>query len=1164
MRIGIFADIHFQPKGLNRIISTGQWIIEEYRRIGVTRVFCLGDSLNTREEVSVESQSACIEFFKALAEEWPVDVLLGNHDMNLKHDRRVSSLDCLGLHPNITLHREPGLVQLDHSNALMLPYYEDQSKIVRIVQALREQHADKVSNYVVMGHLSLNGAVQISRYNTTFRGAMGPDIFEPFKRTFSGHFHVHNEMSNRVTYVGSPLQFNFGDAGDSRGIMVYETESDEAQFIRNPFCDAFMYLDANELQSVGPDHDALIDCLKDRFVTLVYTDQVSEEQYREDMAILEGWGAIQVRKESIIEKNIIEEAEEKTVQAVNIQTAADLVPYFVDKVVPENSSLDKDRAIDFGQNLMRRVNETFQDVSDTGTVFDGTIAWVHMQGFMGIQEPILFRFDDMKDGIWYLEGENGAGKSTILEAIFWCLFGERIRSDCKVDDVINDVLGKNCKVIVGYENGWAIERFRKAGKDCQGYDGESLSGSGVRCYLNRQYQPQMERGEPKATQRSINDLLGINADMFLKTQIMGQNLASNFITADEKKRRAMIEEMLGMERFDSYLEAVREQKKTLAAEREQQQSIQRIRAEELQRTTDNISNMESKIIQAKDNWQANIDKESQSLQDRQKELKTRAEEWGKEQERLSNDIQHALEKKVASEKSLEDFQDALDAESKARAMAEEIKRLNGAASHIRNYEHQVAKTQEDGERDLERLQQFIDQTMRDMPPLPDDYDDAVQAHRIQERDRCQQIMQELQAEHSKHVAKAQSEQGIIERIKAGMDQGSCSQCGQSLMTDESRAKINADIAEHQAIKDDAEHQAVVICERITSSSRDLATINGQIVDPAVLEKRRELSIKISEAEANRKNIQQMVSTAVEANTAAAMRQYELVTAQSGSGMSLDQMALSVEEIRTQKSQQAKDLIDGSQDALMAYHEAKRNHEAVVCEHSDAATKYSVAKSSHEQAVNAVEQWITHHQKQLEDLKNDKHVISLQEEIQRYRDDHRRVMNELEESKRRSADIQDQQAYVLFWDKAFAVKGGMRSFMMRDSVQTLNELIAGFVSYLFDNGMTLTFTEELTVVESYGKRSGGQRKRTDLASLFATFTMSRQRLRYRSSMLAVDEAFDALDKTGIRQVQEIINLLANQLRKVMVITHADITGATMAGGIYASMSDHGTIYEKREI
>ena len=49
-----------------------------------------------------------------------------------------------------------------------------------------------------------------------------------------------------------------------------------------------------------------------------------------------------------------------------------------------------------------------------------------------------------RNGIWNITGLNGYGKSTIIEAIVWCLFGKTRQE--KVEDVVN--VGDKVKVSV--------------------------------------------------------------------------------------------------------------------------------------------------------------------------------------------------------------------------------------------------------------------------------------------------------------------------------------------------------------------------------------------------------------------------------------------------------------------------------------------------------------------------------------------------------------------------------------------------------------------------------------------------------------------------------------------------------------------------------------------
>jgi len=51
--------------------------------------------LNTRDSVSIEAQSAALKMFDEMKNRLPnipIHIVLGNHDMNLRHSRAISSL----------------------------------------------------------------------------------------------------------------------------------------------------------------------------------------------------------------------------------------------------------------------------------------------------------------------------------------------------------------------------------------------------------------------------------------------------------------------------------------------------------------------------------------------------------------------------------------------------------------------------------------------------------------------------------------------------------------------------------------------------------------------------------------------------------------------------------------------------------------------------------------------------------------------------------------------------------------------------------------------------------------------------------------------------------------------------------------------------------------
>jgi DNA repair exonuclease SbcCD nuclease subunit len=130
---------------------------------------------------------------------------------------------------------------------LMMPYFSDQQEILKRIEALeKEKGKDWLSKVIGFGHLSLNGALQNSRSQGAYIGSTSPQSFAGLKRVFSGHFHIFHSLPPNVVYVGAPLQLNFGDAGESRGCVIYEPATDSFQFVANPHSHQFLKLTDKE------------------------------------------------------------------------------------------------------------------------------------------------------------------------------------------------------------------------------------------------------------------------------------------------------------------------------------------------------------------------------------------------------------------------------------------------------------------------------------------------------------------------------------------------------------------------------------------------------------------------------------------------------------------------------------------------------------------------------------------------------------------------------------------------------------------------------------------------------------------------------------------------------------------------------------------------------
>lgn len=137
------------------------------------------------------------------------------------------------------------------------------------------------------------------------------------------------------------------------------------------------------------------------------------------------------------------------------------------------------------------------------------------------KKPTIIEFD--KVGTTLILGEdldntsdgktsNGSGKTSIMNALTYALYDKAISSDIKVNDLINNINGKQLEVIVEFEkngNVYRVERRRKFGKG----DRENT----VHFFENG---IQKARGSVNNTDKAIVDVLGMSYDMFVRIVVI--------------------------------------------------------------------------------------------------------------------------------------------------------------------------------------------------------------------------------------------------------------------------------------------------------------------------------------------------------------------------------------------------------------------------------------------------------------------------------------------------------------------------------------------------------------------------------------------------------------------------------------------------------------------
>ena len=83
---------------------------------------------------------------------------------------------------------------------------------------------------VMITHLGIVGFEMDNKYHVNEKIGLSEELFKNFKYVFTGHFHKPQRKKN-IIYMGSPYQMNFGESGQKKGFVVFDTVKDEFERI---------------------------------------------------------------------------------------------------------------------------------------------------------------------------------------------------------------------------------------------------------------------------------------------------------------------------------------------------------------------------------------------------------------------------------------------------------------------------------------------------------------------------------------------------------------------------------------------------------------------------------------------------------------------------------------------------------------------------------------------------------------------------------------------------------------------------------------------------------------------------------------------------------------------------------------------------------------------
>lgn len=345
----LFSDIHVHPhkqktERLQDCLKALNWCFEVAEENAVDAVLFGGDLLHERQKLD---SMTYVEVFKIL-DKWknknrPVYLLVGNHDMWFANAWTISSIYPFRAIENYHVVDQTQSINIAGVEWHFMPYTHNP------IEELEKLPKSKVSKSYFLGHLAIDGAKlnsagSISDVAIEHDGDMvkvEADFFKKYKRSFFGHYHGAQKLAKNVEYIGSPLQLSFGEANETKHVIILDSENDSVEYVENNFSPKHFYLNENNYREF--DQTALENSYVDFSISDSSDIELKKqlEKFTEDTKVAN----LRIRCEpKKIQEHVISDVKKI------ISDEASLLSNYLKQ--EENTDLDKDILLEIGNKII--------------------------------------------------------------------------------------------------------------------------------------------------------------------------------------------------------------------------------------------------------------------------------------------------------------------------------------------------------------------------------------------------------------------------------------------------------------------------------------------------------------------------------------------------------------------------------------------------------------------------------------------------------------------------------------------------------------------------------------------------------------------------------------------------------------------------------------------
>ena len=648
------SDVHI--RNLKRHAEYEQVFEKLYDKIKENRenslIYIGGDIAHSKTDMSPELVDQTSRFLKSLSEICPTIVITGNHDCNLNNLNRLDVLtpiiNNLNL-PNLHYLKHSGVYDVADVSFVVWDVWEDEENYIKA----NDFEAD---TKVVLYH----GTVDRSKTDVGFSlpGKVTIDYFDDYDMGLIGDIHKRQYLNEEKTiaYCGSLIQQNHGES-IGHGYLLWEVETKKSEYIEIPNDYGYYTIDIDK--GIVPDVKGMPKKARLR----VRVSNTNGIELKKALAIIHHrYGIKDVTITKVDRRDVGSSNNEMVIGDVN---DTDYQYELIEDYLKRNHAITDDILVKI-KNLNEEINNELPPARVKRNI-NWKLKHFEFSNMFCYGENNYVDFTQL-DGIVGMFAPNASGKSTLLDALSFCLFDITSRTTRAASVLNNKKNNFYCKV--NFEVG-GLDYFieRKASKRAR--DGHVKVNVNFWMIDDKGQTISLNGDQRRTTNYNINQVVGTYEDFILST-LSTQNNFTVFIDKTQKERKELLSTFMGTDIFDSLYQSAND------------------KISETQTLLRDFSKVDySKNL-------AELQKQTTLLQVKQTDLLSKKEKQVEKQNKLNNKIINLTKKLKVVDDNIQDIdkleKDLLSQSSDFKEVIKDIDKTNSEFNDISNLLDEIETT----------------------------------------------------------------------------------------------------------------------------------------------------------------------------------------------------------------------------------------------------------------------------------------------------------------------------------------------------------------------------------------------------------------------------------------------------------------------------------------